>query len=478
MKKETLRVSHLCLKYKYDQILSDVSFSAFAGEIVSVVGNNGVGKTILGKILAGELKEDSGSVMFHGENQSRIRYIPEEEQILKNLTVAENILIGQEVTASCYLNRSRIYKQVQQYFEKYHLNINPKQKGIELTSAQKRIVMLVRQLIQMPELLIIDGVLDFISHEDIQGIINLLKDMRAQGTAIIYLTYNYRLAMYISDRMLFLQKGMIVYEVERSEFIEENINRVSMNFMKEIEWKPCKKTDSAGEEVLRVHDLTTDILKKVSFTLKRGELVGMIGMRNNCITEFLECLGGYRKITGGKIWVDGKPVDIRNPKAAIKSRIRMCKDNHQDVLLNLSESIKMNLSLSILNRISKNGFVQKKREDILAREYCKKFDIRYDIQTKLTEMNYAAVSKVSIASCMVSNPRVLILNESMRGLDEEGMLALYEVLNEVRKECGIILSFSKIEKELNICDRIVFWGRDGIVEELGRDMYESSIYHR
>ena len=93
-------------------------------------------------------------------------------------------------------------------------------------------------------------------------------------------------------------------------------------------------------------------------------------------------------------------------------------------------------------------------------------------------MNYAAVSKVSIASCMVSNPRVLILNESMRGLDEEGMLALYEVLNEVRKECGIILSFSKIEKELNICDRIVFWGRDGIVEELGRDMYESSIYHR
>lgn len=156
----------------------------------------------------------------------------------------------------------------------------------------------------------------------------------------------------------------------------------------------------------------------------------------------------------------------------------MCKDNHQDVLLNLSESIKMNLSLSILNRISKNGFIQKKREDILAREYCKKFDIRYDIQTKLTEMNYAAVSKVSIASCMVSNPRVLILNESMRGLDEEGMLALYEVLNEVRKECGIILSFSKIEKELNICDRIVFWGRDGIVEELGRDMYESSIYHR
>ena len=458
MKKEILRVSHLRLKYKYDQVLSDVSFSAFAGEIVSVIGNNGVGKTILGEILSQRVKEDSGSVVFRGEDQGRIHYIPEEEQILKNMSVAENVLIGQESTMNCYFKRSAIYNQVQQYFDKYHLNISSKLKGTELTSAQKRIVMLVRQLIQIPELLVIDGILDFISYEDIPGIIKILNDIAVQGTAIIYLTYNYRLAMRISDRLLFLQKGIIVYEMEHSEFVEEKISQVSLNFMKEIEWKSCKKVECMDEEVLRVKDLSTGMLKKVSFALRRGELVGMIGGRNSGIIEFAECLSGYRKITHGEICVDGKLVAIRNPKTAIRNGIRICGDNHQDVLLKLSESIKMNLSLSILNRISRNGFIRRKFEDIIAKEYCEKFDINYHISARLTEMNYASVSKVAIASCMVSNPKVLILNDSLRGLDEAGLQALSEVLNEVKKECGIILIFSKVEKALGICDRIVFWG--------------------
>lgn len=472
MKKEVLRVSHLCFSYNQDSILSEVSFSVFAGEIVSVVGNNGVGKTVLGKILSGEQKEDSGMVLFHGKvlppgeaRKKCIHYIQEEEKILGNMTVAENILMGQEPDRGCYFHWSGSCKKVQEYLKRYGLNIHAKQKGFELSAAQKRMVMLVRELIQKPELLIIDGALDLISYGSIPEMVRLLKDMVAQGTTIVYLTHNHRLAASFSHRLLFLQKGLIVYEMERAAFADDKIQQVASNFMKEIKWQSGKRAD-IYEEVLKVQDLTTEGLKQVSFTLRRGEIVGLIGFKHNGISEFLECLSGSRKKWKGKIWVDGALVDLRSPKNAIKSRIRICGDNHQGVLLKLSETIKMNLNVSIINRISRHGLIQKKYENMIAKEYCEKFGIHYDIHTKLTELNFGAVSKVAIASCMISNPRVLILNKATRGLDEEGMQDLYEILDEIRKNCGVILNFSNVERGLGICNRIIFWGREGILGEL------------
>lgn len=481
MRKEILRIKNLNFSFNQDEILSNVSFSVYSGEMLSIIGTNGMGKTILGKILSGNLQADSGMVLYQGKQnydkkscamiQKEIGYIPEEGKILENLTVAENVFIGMEKSATFYFNKN-IYKFVQNILNKYQFDISAKQRGAELSEAKKRIVMIIRQLICQPKLLIIDGLMDFISFSDKNGMEILIRDIIANGTTVIYLTYNYNLAMHFSDRLLFLQNGLIIYELEKEEFSINIMKKITSNPIKDLEIKHFDDNNSIGSEILQVNGLCTENLQNISFNLRKGEIVGLIGKRNSGISEFLRCLSGHQQIKKGRILVDGRQIDIKNPKTAIKNGIRICMDNHSDMLLPLSNTIKMNISLSVIKKISRWGLINKKYEEIIAREYCKKFGINYTSHCMLKELNYATMSKIAITSCMVNNPKILILDKVTRGIDENGMKDLYNVLMEVRKTCGVILNFSKMEKELNICNRVVIMSNKGVVEELKEEEIE------
>ena len=163
-------MNSLCKAYNRDRILTDVSFSVFSGEIVSIIGHNGVGKTVLGKILGGELEEDAGEVWFEGcrvlpgkERGSRMYYIPEEGKILENLTVAENLFIGQEKKKNCYLKTASVFQAAEEYLNRYQIQVNPESRGRELSEAKRRMLLLLRQIVCPPKLLIVDGIMDLIS---------------------------------------------------------------------------------------------------------------------------------------------------------------------------------------------------------------------------------------------------------------------------------------------------------------------------
>lgn len=474
MKQEILRINHLKVIYNQDEILSDISFSVMKGEIVSIIGNNGVGKTVLGKILSGTLEKSSGTIWFHGEALSGkdavskgIRYIPEDCKILENLTVAENLIIGQEQEGGSYLKSTQLFRWMQRYVDEYQFHINVKQKGSRLSEAKKRIVMLLRQMLIPPELLIIDGILELISFGDMQKIERLICDIVKKGTTVIYLTYNQNAAASFSNRILFLHHGLILYEMPRGEYSDSIMRRIRSKLDHSVIKRRTSADNFISEEiVLQVERLQTGNLEEISFVLKKGEIIGFIGLQDNVITEFLECLSGHRCACGGCVYVEGKAVEIKNPKTAIENGIRICGDRHEDMLFDFSQSIRMNLSLSVLRRVCKKGLIKRKFEDIIVSEYNEKFGIAQNINLTLDSLNYASVVKAAIASCMINQPKVLILNKAVRGLDENGMEGFFDMLDEARKKCGILLNFSKLECELSICSRIIFMDRKGIVGEL------------
>ncbi len=489
MREELLRVCNLAFRYNQDKILSDISFSVFNGEFISVVGTNGVGKTILGKVLSGGLPYHSGIVVYEGEMQESsgeenyfgkigIGYIPEMGMILENLTVAENLFIGQEKGHGCYLSKRRIYALAKSLIQKYHFAFTARSKGYELSEPQKRIVMLIRQLIGRPKLLIIDGLMDYVSNMDNWGVEQLLNDLSKQGTTIIYLTYNFSIAALYSDRILIMNAGQIVYELERNEFTEQKLYQVSTGVLNHLHNIANKSQNESKEQILKVDNLSSSRLKKISFSLCKGEIIGIVGITSGIVTEFLECISGHRNIDSGDIYIQGNKVKIKDPKTAIVNGIRICGDNYSKSLLDFSTSIRMNLSMGVLKRIQNKGLISSKYEQILVREYCQRFGITVDIDRRLDTLNYATLARVAIAACMINNPQILILNKVTRGLDETGMAGLYDVLLEVRKTCGVIVNFSKVEKEIDICDRVVFMKEDNINTELkqGEINYKSILY--
>ncbi len=488
MQNELLRVNNLCFRYNHNEILSDISFNILRGEFVSIVGTNGVGKTILGKVLSGELTCQFGTILYEEElmddrsynmlvKNRVIGYIPETGEILENMTVAENLFVGQENSRGCYLNKHGINSLAQSLFNKYSFSINAKHKGSELSEPKKRIIMLIRQLISRPRLLIIDGLMDFISNIDSIGIDKLLHDIINQGTTIIYLTYNCSLAMQYSSRLLFMKSGHIIYEMDRENYDSVKIRKILASLIDDNEIIE-NKSNNLGSVVLETKALKCNKLNNIDFTLRMGEIVGIVGISSGSVTEFLECISGYRSIESGNIFVDNKKINISNPKSAVSSGIRICGDNFTELLLDFSASIKLNITLSVINRIHKYGNIKDKNEEVLVKEYCKRFGIECDIHRKLNTLNYATLSKVAIASCMISNPKVLILNKVTRGLDEVGMSDLYRILDEVRKSCGVIFNFSKVDKEISMCDRLVFMNEDRILVEMKKDEidYRTIIY--
>lgn len=477
MKKEILRVNSLCKAYNRDRILTDVSFSVFSGEIVSIIGHNGVGKTVLGKILGGELKEDAGAVWFEGsrvfpgkERSSRMYYIPEEGKILENLTVAENLFIGQEKKKNCYLKTASVFQAAGQYLDRYQFQVNPESRGRELSEAKRRMLLLLRQIVSPPKLLIVDGIMDLISAGDLETVRRMLKDLVLGGTAILYLTCDQQTAMELSSRILLMQGGIILYEMGRDEYSEQVFRKAEAGLLNEIHWERMDRRPAAGREVLRVENISTEHLKNISFSLRKGEVLGILGTKGGYPAEILKAIGGYQKPEGGRIYVNGRQTGYKNPRAAVRAGVCFCGDAHEEMLLDENTSVKINMSLRTLSRISRRGLISAKYEKIWTEEYRKTFGISCDLYERLQNLNYSARSKLIIASCMGSHPSVLLLNKVTRGLDEEEVKKILGILNQVRKTAGLILNLSRVEQELQLCSRILIIGREGITGEItGQD---------
>lgn len=484
MRAEVLSVKNLTFSNSAGRVLSNISFHLYRGEILGIVGINGVGKTVLAQLLAGLLPPESGKIVLEegaaapgGAGQELLRgmvgYVGEEPQLIENLTVAENLVLGVNPRRRLYYSRRHLYNHARQILAGYHFTVNPLARVSTLSYAQMKEVQLARQLSSRPEVLILDEVADAFSDDALSNLQKIFHALTGEGTSIIYTSHNYEDVMRFATRILVLRGAAIVAELPQPRFERKTLRRIiyggdpTASARAEPEAARVRRTDEQPA-ALRVCNLQAGDLKPVSFAVQRGEILGIAGMVNSGKSLVSQCIGGHLPAERGQIFVRGVLRRIRSPRDAIKSGIGLCMEKRSEMLLGREESISMDISLGVIERIGSAGILSRRRERLLAEEYCKQLGIQRRPEACTATLNNADLTKIALARCMAANPGVLVLDEPNRELDIEGVRSLCGLLDTLRKSCGIILLFSKIDDLALCCDRVLVMHAGEIIGELGK----------
>ena len=471
MKEELLRLSNIKCIINHEVIIENISFSLFSGDFLCVLGANGVGKSVLAKIICGYREETEGKIYLSGKlstgniRRREIGFLPENCAMFDTLTVAENLMVGKNSKPLSFFNKYKLESTVQEYLGKYNLQIKAGQMMRTLTNVKRKLVTLIRYLINPPKILVVDCALDYCSFSEIRQMQQILKDIYQQGTAIIYLSYEYRWPKEMANRTIVIKDGMIVYH-HKGKCDDELLKKMFPVISVEETRTMDLFEDQSSDRILEMKGIGAEGVPKTDFYLGRNEIVGIIGLRNSNVSSFLNCLVGLNPIKEGKIYLNGVKTNINSQTKAVKSGIRICSDDVEESRWKYEEIIKEVLLLGVSQRYI---FLKKKYENLLIQECFDLLKMDIDVNKPINTLNYANYIKVSIASCLIDQPYVLILNKLTRGLDKNGMQELYMSLDRIKQKCSIIVNLSKSENELFFCDRIIVWGKEGIVDIISSD---------
>jgi len=478
MRTEILRVEFLNKTFSQEKVLNNVSFNVFEGETLALLGANGAGKTSLINIISGITPMDSGKLFFRGK-PVEIRsprdaktlgiYITHDQScVIDTLSIAENIFLGRE--DSCFVNKKKLRRAAQAVMEQVGLSRKPDTPVGELSLSEKTLVQLAAVLLARPSLLIIDESSLLCSDMEPEKLFHVLRQLNAQNTAVIYITHNIREAIEISDRIFILKNGVSVGIYERGAYTADQI--VAGVAGQETAAAPQTRIPS-DEIVLRASHLSGSILRDVSFHVRRGEIFGITGLLDAGKTELLNILSGMKTKYQGQIFVDEREVFFSGPYDAMKYGIGYAPEDRNTYGFIPSMTVKENVTLSSLKRVSTLGWIHRKGERYFAEQFLKLLEAGgLNQRSYLKELSAGQQQQVQIAKCLAPHPRIMLMDEPDKGMD---IVSKEDILQAIRKFSAEGLTFivasTDIDRLLGICDRLLILQNGCVKGEVsGADM--------
>lgn len=463
-----LSVQNVSKNYVGIKALDDVSIDFRKGEVHALVGENGAGKSTLIKIISGAEVLDSGQLVFDNQVYTKmtphiaqnigIATIYQEFNLFPTLTVAENIFMGDErleKDAPRFYNKDEYVKKAKQVLDSMEINISPLELVEDMTTAKMQLIEIAKAIKRKAKLLIMDEPTAPMSTKETEDLFRLIDRLKKKGVAIIYISHRMDEIFRVADRVTVMRDGKKVLtaetkDVTRSEIIRHMANRE----VEEIEFEsPTEK----GDVLLEVRNLCGNGLQNISFSVRSGEIFGLMGLLGAGRTEFARILFGADRAEGGKILIEGKEVDIKSPKQAVEAGIAYVPEDrkHHGALLSLP--ISWNITLPILKRISRNGFIDKKEENAIVEKQRERLLIKAASMSNLVNsLSGGNQQKVVLAKWLASKPRILILDEPTRGVDVNAKQEIYQLISEFAKQgMAIVFISSELDELLNISDRLL-----------------------
>lgn len=472
MRTEILRMECISKTFPGAKVLNNVNLNVFKGEVLALVGANGAGKSSLMKILAGIYSKDGGKVYFDEKeveiNSPRdsqrlgISVIHQEPSLIPNLTVAENIFIGTE-KSHVFLDNKQFNRSAAQLLEKVGLNIDPRTLAESLSVVQKQLVGIARVLATSPSLIIMDEPTSSLSERETAILRRIIFKLKEEGVSIIFISHKLNEALGVADRIVVLRDGVSLGTHSRVDCSEEMLISLMVgdNFREESSETP----GVIGKEILSVENITSKGLPNgLSFSLKKGEILGFAGIMGSGRTELMNVIFGITPKTSGVIKIKGRKKDIRKPLDAIKNKIGMVPEERNLRGLILNMSVKENISLPSIKRISSRGIINRRMESFLASFYMDKLMVKARSQEEDVEnLSGGNQQKIVVSKWLSIKPEILILDEPTRGIDVGAKREIHQTIRRLAKEgTGIILVSSELEEILALSDRILVM-RDGII---------------
>lgn len=468
--------------------LKGVDLTVWPGEIHALMGENGAGKSTLMKILAGAYTATSGEILIDGRPHAikgpkdalaaGITLIYQEMQLAPNLTVAENIFLGSELARGGLVQRKEMINQAQAVIDRLGAQFKASDRVMTLTIAEQQQVEIARALHRNSRVLVMDEPTAALSSRETQRLFELILRLRDEGMAIIYISHRMAEVYELSDRVSVLRDGQYVGSLTRdnlnaSELVRMMVGRpLSDLFNKERDIPP-------GQPRLRVEDLTDGgKVKASSLVVRAGEIVGLAGLVGAGRSELAQLIFGVRRATGGVIEIDGEPVVIHSPRAAIELGIGFLTENRKEQGLFLEMAAQENITMATLERDARWGMLNRKKAQTLSDDAISLLNIRVPhAQVRAGGLSGGNQQKLLISSWVAIGPRILLLDEPTRGVDVGAKSEIYRIMTQMaRQGVAILMISSELPEVVGMSDRVYVMREGSIAGELqAGDISQESI---
>ena len=444
------------------QALDNVSVCFRRGTVHGVIGENGAGKSTLMKILSGVYTKDSGAITFDGETVEHttpiqsirrgLSIIYQEFNLVNTLTVGENIFLGRFSEMKGLRNS---HKKARELLDSIGCTIDTRKLVEDLSAAEKQMVEITKALSFNSRLIIMDEPSSSLTNDELKSLFKIIGDLRAKGVTIVYISHKLDEIFQLCDTVTIIRDGKLidtkpVGEFTRNEMIAKMIGR-------EIENEYPPRPNSAGEPILEVNNIRTKKLKDISFSLKKGEILGLVGLVGAGRTEIVRAIYGADKAKELKIMINGKVAKVKKPRDGMKEGIGLLPEDRKLEGLVLPFSVQDNITMTSLERITKFGFVNASLEKGIAERQIKSLSIKTPSPQTLTKtLSGGNQQKCIMGRWLEINPDILILDEPTRGIDVGTKYEIYLLIKKIAESGGsVIMISSELPEVLAMSNRVL-----------------------
>lgn len=479
--KALLEMKGITKEFPGVKALKGVDFFLEAGEIHALLGENGAGKSTLMKVLSGVYMKDAGVIELAGHaieiaNPSHaqslgIGIIHQELNLVPELTVMENVFLGREpVMALGFIEWKSMRSRTQEILTRLGSNIAPDAIVSELSIGEQQMVEIAKALSYETKILIMDEPTAALTGRETEHLFSIIRQLAAAGVGIVYISHRMEELFALSNRITVMRDGAYVGTVKTTETTFDQL--VKMMVGREMTVRFPKEIAPIGSEVLKVENMSRKgVLQDISFTVRAGEVVGVAGLMGAGRTEMARAIFGADPIDGGAITVAGKKVSITSPADAIEAGIGLITEDRKHQGLVLSLSVGENITMAALDTVSNNTFVSSAAEQQLVSRQIENLKIRTPGAEQLVKnLSGGNQQKVVIAKWLVTNPKVLIMDEPTRGVDVGAKAEIYQIMNMLTASgVGILMISSELPEILGMSDRVMVMHQGQLMADMPVD---------
>lgn len=480
MPEPILTVKNITKTYPGVVALNNVSITFEKGEVHALLGENGAGKSTLIKVISGAIEPDSGQIDFGGTEYKKmtpslarecgVAVIYQEFSLVESLSVAQNVFLGEH--GGALVNYNEIKRRAIQIFAEMNVKIDPAAQVMKLSPAQKQLVEIAKAISRNASLLIMDEPSAPLSASEVETMFEIVSRLKNKGVTIIYISHRIEELFRISDRVTVMRDGryvetLVTKQTNRRELINLMVGRELKEFFPQ-------RAGAPGKVALEVKNISGLGDQDISFSVRKGEILGVAGLVGSGRTELASIIYGAMPKEGGETWIDGQKWEIHAPDQAITYGIGLIPEDRKHHGCIINASVHFNISLSTFNKNTRFLVVNSKSLKQTAAYYVEKFNIKTpSMEQRVQNLSGGNQQKVILAKTLAANTNILIFDEPTRGIDVGSKQEIYNLMIDlVNQGKAIIMISSDMEELLGMSDRLIVLCEGKFMGEVTKEKFD------
>ncbi|MBK1784935.1 sugar ABC transporter ATP-binding protein [Prauserella cavernicola] len=461
--------------------LRGVSLALRSGEVHALAGENGAGKSTVVRIIGGEHQPDSGDVLLDGEHvrfsspreaqQRGVAVIHQEPIQFPDLSVAENVFMGrQPLRTGRRIDRKAMHRRASEVFDQLGVPIDPARQTRGLSIADQQIIEIAKALVADARIIVMDEPTAALSAVEAERLFRVARGLADRGAALLFISHRLDEMYTLCDRVTVLRDGAFVVTERMADIDNDTLVRRMVG--RSVEQLFPKRDTEIGEEVLVVDGLTrAGVYRDISFSVRRGEIVGLAGLVGSGRSEVVRAVFGVDDRDSGTVTVDGKALPKGKPRNAIESGVALVPEDRREQGLVLELSIERNASLARLRQVSPGGLTRQSRERALAGTWGERLSLKFgSLSDPAATLSGGNQQKIVLGKWLATEPSVLIVDEPTRGIDIGAKVEVHALLSDLAAQgMAVLLISSELPEVLGMADRVLVMHEGRITAELSRD---------